>query len=155
MNDELGMVLAIQEARTGIAAGQSPFGAVIVRDGKVVGAGHNEVWKRTDITAHAEVVAIQRACAAISSIDLSGCVIYTTTEPCPMCASAIHWARIERCCCGATIADAARAGFNELHLSAQDVYRKGRSPVQLTAGILREQCAALFGEWMQARGRAY
>jgi tRNA(Arg) A34 adenosine deaminase TadA len=145
VDDELGMVLAIQEAKAGIAAGQSPFGAVIVCDGKVVGAGHNEVWKRTDITAHAEIVAIQRACSALNSIDLSGCTIYTTTEPCPMCASAIHWARIERCCCGATIADAAKAGFNELHLPATDVYRLGRSRVQLFQGVLRAQCAALFG----------
>jgi tRNA(Arg) A34 adenosine deaminase TadA len=108
-----------------------------------------------DITAHAEMVAIQRACAAVGGIDLSGCVMYTTCEPCPMCASAIHWARIPRCVCGATIGDAAGAGFNELHLAARDVYRMGRSGVVLAEGVLREECAGLFAEWKRAAGRGY
>lgn len=142
-------------ARAGVAAGQSPFGAVVVRGGAVVGAGHNEVWMRTDITAHAEMVAIQRACAAVGGIDLSGCVMYTTCEPCPMCASAIHWARISRCVCGASIADAAGAGFNELHLPAREVYRLGRSGVELVEGVMQEECAALFAEWKLAAGRGY
>ena len=149
------MKLAIDRARAGIAAGQSPFGAVIVKGDQLVGAGHNEVWKRTDPTAHAEVVAIQRAAAALTAIDLSGCVMYTTCEPCPMCAAAIHWSRLDECVYGATIADAAQAGFNELHLPVGEVYRIGRSPVRLIPDILQPQCAALFAEWRAARGRAY
>src|SRR5215510_6620237 len=89
------MQLAVEQARAGIAAGQSPFGALIVRDGSLVASGHNEVWKRTDPSAHAEVVAIQRAAAALRTIDLAGCTMYTTCEPCPMCAAAIHWAKID------------------------------------------------------------
>jgi tRNA(Arg) A34 adenosine deaminase TadA len=149
------MSLAIERARAGIAAGQSPFGAVIVKDDRLISAGHNEVWKRTDPTAHAEIVAIQRAALELKAIDLTGCTMYTTCEPCPMCASAIHWARIGQCVYGATIADAASAGFNELHLPITEVYRIGRSPVRLIPDTLRAPCAALFRDWQAARGRAY
>ncbi len=155
MDHERWMALAVERARAGIAAGQSPFGAVIVKDDQLVGAGHNEVWKRTDPTAHAEIVTIQHAAAALKAIDLSGCVMYTTCEPCPMCAAAIHWARLDECVYGATIADAAHAGFNELHLPVHDVYRIGGSKVRLIPDVLRSQCAGLFREWKTARGRAY
>jgi tRNA(Arg) A34 adenosine deaminase TadA len=155
MDHERWMRRAIERARAGIGAGQSPFGAVVVRGDEEVGAGHNEVWMRTDPTAHAEVVAIGRAADAIRGIDLTGCVLYTTCEPCPMCASAIHWARLDRVVWGAAIADAAEAGFNELRLPARDVYAAGGSPVQIVEGVLRRQCAELFGEWLRAGGRAY
>ncbi|MEZ5967115.1 MAG: nucleoside deaminase [Planctomycetota bacterium] len=155
MDRDRWMQLAIDQARRGIAAGQSPFGAVVVRAGTLVAAGHNEVWHRTDITAHAEVVTIQRACQTLASIDLSGCSIYTTTEPCPMCASAIHWARLDECVSGAAIADAAAAGFNELHVPARDLYRQGGSRVRLVEGVLRAECAALFADWKRAGGREY
>lgn len=155
MDHDRWMHLAIEQARRGIACGQSPFGAVVVRAGSVVAAGHNEVWQRNDITAHAEIVALQRACAALATIDLSGCTIYTTTEPCPMCASGIHWARLDACVAGATIADAAAAGFNELRLSARDLYRSGGSRVKLIEGVQRRECAALFAEWQRAGGRGY
>ncbi len=146
---------AVEQARAGVARGQSPFGAVIVRGGKLLAAGHNEVWLRGDPTAHAEVVAIQRAAQAAGSIDLSGGVIYTTCEPCPMCAAAIHWARLDAVFCGATIPDAASAGFRELSLPAAELYSRGGSSVRLTAGVLAAECAALFDEWRRAGGRAY
>jgi tRNA(Arg) A34 adenosine deaminase TadA len=149
------MRLAIDQARAGIGAGQSPFGAVIVLAGEVVGAGHNEVWKRTDPTAHAEIVAIGRAAARLSRIDLSGCTVYTTCEPCPMCAAAIHWARADQVVWGAAIDDAAAAGFNELRLDARGLYSRGGSPTRTLAGVLQGPCAALFEEWKRAGGRAY
>lgn len=149
------MLLAIEQARAAIRAGQSPFGAIIVRHQEVVAAGHNEVWKRTDPTAHAEVVCIQNAARAWGSIDLSGCVMYTTTEPCPMCAAAIHWARLDAVYFGATIRDAVGAGFNELRLSIDDLYRQGGSPVRSHFGLLSAECAALFDEWKAAGGRSY
>lgn len=145
--DESWMQRAIDKAREGIAAGQSPFGAVIVRDGRLVAEGHNEVWRNTDPTAHAEVVAIRRAAAALQTIDLSGCAIYTTCEPCPMCAAAIHWSRIDRAYLGATIADARRAGFRELTLAMRDLISRGGSRVQIIDGVLSPACAALFDEW--------
>jgi guanine deaminase len=141
------MLNAIEQARAGIAAGQSPFGAVIVRGDELIASGHNEVWKRGDPTAHAEVVAIQRAAAALRSIDLCGCAIYTTCEPCPMCAAAIHWARLSAVHYGATIADARRAGFNELSLPITDLYQRGGSPVRVVAGVSRHECERLFDEW--------
>ncbi|MBC7833707.1 MAG: nucleoside deaminase [Phycisphaerales bacterium] len=155
MTDEQWMSLAIEHARRGISTGQSPFGAVIVRGDTLVAAGHNQVWHRTDPTSHAEVVCIQRAAAAAKSIDLSGCRMYTTCEPCPMCAGAIHWARLDSVSYGACIDDAAQAGFNELHAPIRSLYQQGRSPVRISGGILAAQCAALFGEWKAVHGRGY
>jgi tRNA(Arg) A34 adenosine deaminase TadA len=155
MNHEHWMRAAIAQARAGLARGQSPFGAVIVRDGALLAAGHNEVYLRGDPTAHAEIVAIQRAARAGGGIDLSGCEIYTTCEPCPMCAAAIHWARLAATYCGATIADAALAGFHELKLPAAELYARGGSPVRLTGGLLGAECAALFDEWRRGGGQPY
>src|SRR5208283_2063775 len=112
------MRLAIQTTRTGIATGQSPFGAVIVKHNQLVVAAHNIVWHSTDITAHAEVTAIRQACTKLQTIDLRGCTIYSTTEPCPMCFSAIHWAKINVLVYGNSIADAKSIGFNELPISS-------------------------------------
>lgn len=156
MNHESWMNLALEQARAAIAAGQTPFGAVVVRDDRLVAAGHNEVWLRCDPTAHAETVAIARAAAALRSIDLTGCSIYSTCEPCPMCAAAIHWARLDAVYFGADIDDARRAGFTELTLPAAELYRRGGSPVRAAGGILRPACAALFDEWRRAGlSRAY
>ena len=138
---------AIEQAQAAIETGQTPFGAVVVRDGELIAAGHNEVWKTCDPTAHAEVVAIRRATAATGSIDLSGCEMYTTCEPCPMCAAAIHWAKLDGVYYGATIADAQRAGFSELALAAEKLYELGDSPVRVTSGVLSGQCAQLFKSW--------
>ncbi len=149
------MTEAIGEARSGIAAGQSPFGAVVVRDGRLLARGHNHVWAWTDPTAHAEVVCIRHAAKAAGSISLAGCVMYTTCEPCPMCASAIHWSGLDEVVWGATIEDARRAGFNELGLAATEVYRIGGSRVRATAGVRREECAGLFEEFARAKGRVY
>jgi len=155
MTHEHWMQLAINAAREGIAKGQSPFGAVVVRNGVVVAAGHNEVWKRTDPTAHAEVVCIQNAARAVAGIDLGGCTMYTTTEPCPMCASAIHWSKLDAVYFGATIADAQDAGFSELTLPIGELYRQGGSPVRAVGGVSSVACAKLFEEWTKAGGRRY
>src|SRR5437868_6961447 len=150
MTDEDFMRLAIKKTREGIAAGQSPFGAVIVKNGEVVAATHNTVWKTTDPTAHAEVNCIRAAASALKTIFLHGCTMYSTTEPCPMCLSAIHWAKIERVVFGATIADAQTAGFSELCISAKDLARLGDSPVHVEDGLLRTECAELFGQWIKS-----
>jgi len=150
MDHELWMRQAIEQARAAIVSGQTPFGAVIVRKDCLIAAGHNEVWHRCDPTAHAEVVAIQRAAKNLQTIDLSGCVMYTTCEPCPMCAAAIHWSKLDEVVYGATIADAKKAGFSELTLPVEQVYRIGGSPVRIVAGVLVQDCAALFDEWIAA-----
>jgi guanine deaminase len=153
MNEQDYMRLAIRKAQQGIASGQSPFGSVIVRLGEVIAVTHNSVWRDTDPTAHAEVNCIRAAATALKTIFLHGCVLYSTTEPCPMCLSAIHWAKIERVVFGATIADAAAAGFSELAVDAKVLARLGGSPLQVESGLLREECAELFLQW-QSSGSA-
>lgn len=153
MSESVFMLQAIQKTREGIAAGNSPFGACVVRQDKVVVCAHNTVWPDTDPTAHAEVNAIRLAAKVLGTIDLSGCVMYTTCEPCPMCLSAIHWSRIDRVVYGATIADAASAGFNELKFDAKRLAKEGGSKLvveQLSDPALCHQCAELFEEFRRA-----
>ena len=147
------MRLAIARAREGVAAGQTPFGACIVRGDDAVAVSHNIVLRATDITAHAEVTAIREACRALGTIDLGGCVIYSTCEPCPMCFSACHWANLDRIVYGASIADAARCGFRELSISNSDMKRLGGSRIAIEAGYLRDEAVELFAHWMRLPGR--
>ena len=144
------MRLAIEKTREGIAAGQSPFGSVIVKDGEVLATAHNTVWRDTDPTAHAEVNCLRQATRTLGTIELKGCTLYSTCEPCPMCLAAIHWARVDRVVFGATIEDAARAGFAELRVDARSLAEMGRSPLVVDGGLLREVCSALFSEWKKA-----
>jgi guanine deaminase len=144
------MRLAIRKAQEGIGRGQSPFGSAIVRAGEVVAVTHNTVWLTTDPTAHAEVNCIRSSAAALKTIFLHGCTLYSTTEPCPMCLSAIHWAKIERVVFGATIADAKMAGFSELSLAAATLAKMGGSPLVVESGLLRQECAELFNQWLSS-----
>lgn len=112
-NSEDPLWAAIELSRTSIESGGGPFGAVVVREGLVVGRGQNRVVVGADPTAHAEVVAIRDACARLGTHDLRGCVIYSSCEPCPMCLGAIFWARIDRIVYAATREDAAAAGFDD------------------------------------------
>ena len=146
-SEESYMAMAIAKTREGIAAGQSPFGAIIVKSGLVVATTHNTVWRDLDPTAHAEVNCIRSAATALRSISLAGCEMYSTCEPCPMCLAAIHWAKIDRVVFGATIADATAAGFCELHVDAAMLAQMGGSPLKVESGLLREECAALFAFW--------
>ena len=153
-DDERWMRVAIEIAREGVARGQTPFGACIVgADGREAARAHNVVWETTDITAHAEVTAIRRACGTMGTIDLSGCTIYSTCEPCPMCFSACHWARIARIVYGASIADARGAGFNELAISNEQMKRLGGSGVMVVGGVQRPENVALFENWVKLRNR--
>jgi tRNA(Arg) A34 adenosine deaminase TadA len=150
MNESVFMRMAIRTAQEAIAAGQSPFGSVIVRAGEVVAAAHNTVWRDSDPTAHAEVNCIRQAAAVLKTIFLHGCTLFSTTEPCPMCFSAIHWAKIDRVVYGATIADATAAGFCELHVDAKVLAELGKSPVRVDSGLLSAECADLFIQWQKA-----
>jgi guanine deaminase len=150
MTDEAYMRLAIDKARAGIANGQLPVAAAIVLDSKVLAVTHNTVWRSCDPTAHAEMNCIRQACLTIRDIKLRGCHLFTTTEPCPMCLAAIHWSKIDRVVYGATIADAASAGFSELLIPASQMVVLGHSPVKVESGLLQKECAALFAEWKEA-----
>jgi len=153
MTDEDYLQLAIGKARDGIEKGQTPFGACLVKDETVICCAHNGVWEGMDITAHAEVQAIREACRILKTVDLSGCVLYSTCEPCPMCFTAAHWARLARIVYGAEIADARRAGFHELTISNIALKQLGESPVELAGGLLRKECLALFDVWAERPDR--
>jgi guanine deaminase len=106
--------LAIAEALRGVAAGAGgPFGALVVKDGVIIGRGCNQVTSSCDPTAHAEVVAIRAACAALQTFQLDGCEVYASCEPCPMCLGALYWARPRAIHFAATKKDAAAAGFDD------------------------------------------
>jgi len=107
------IALAIENVRSGTGG---PFGALIVRDGEVIATGVNLVTSTNDPTAHAEVVAIRAACEALGSFQLSGCVVYTSCEPCPMCLAAVYWSRCDAIFYGNSAADAADAGFDDSFL---------------------------------------
>lgn len=141
------MRLAIEAARRGISKGQSPFGCAISLNGNVLAAAHNVVLLTTDSTAHAEITALREACRAANTVHLTGAMVATTCEPCPMCMAALHWARVSTVYYGATIADAADGGFNELQLPAAEVLRIGKSDVKLIPGVLADECRGLFAEW--------
>ncbi len=107
------LMKAIKLAKKSVVKGGGPFGAVIVKDGVVIAQGHNCVTLHNDPTAHAEVSVIRKACKKLHTFDLSGCEIYSSCEPCPMCLAAIYWARIGKIYYGCTKADAKNIGFDD------------------------------------------
>jgi tRNA(Arg) A34 adenosine deaminase TadA len=147
MSPEELMRLAIEKCREGLAEGQSPFGCAIARGEELLSCTHNTVVQTTDITAHAEVNALRAACRHTGEILLEGAIVATTCEPCPMCIAALHWGRVATVYYGATIADARRAGFNELQLPAQRLLELGGSHVKLVPNTLPDECRQLFAEW--------
>lgn len=155
------MRLAIEQAKQSVRDGQSPFGAVVVRatgdsGGEVVCAVHNVVWATTDITAHAEVHALREACRRLGTVNLEGCTVYSSTEPCPMCFSAIHWAHCDRIVFGTYIADADAAGFRELPISNEQMKALGRSDVEIEGGVLRDEAREAFDLFAEvSEGKLY
>ena len=151
--DEKFMRLAINKAKQGIKQGQTPFGACISKDGEVISCVHNIVWESLDITAHAEISAIREACKKLNTVDLSGCVIYSTCEPCPMCFSACHWAKISKIVYGAQIKDAKKLGFSELTISNKEMKQLSDSPIEIVGNVLREENLELFKLWSEQENR--
>ncbi len=147
------MKLAIKEAEEGIKKGHGgPFGAVVVKNGEVIGKGHNQVVVNNDPTCHAEVDAIRQACANIKSFNLKGCDIYTTGEPCPMCLSAVLWANIEHIYYGCTISENEMIGFRDEdfyeYLSISTNEMKNR-----ISQIDHEECLKLFKKYMKIKDK--
>lgn len=138
------MKAAIEEAESGIHAGDGgPFGCVIVKNGKIIGRGHNEVVKRKDPTCHGEIMAIHEASRALDSFDLSGCELYTTGEPCPMCMGAILWANIEQVYYGCNIADTEEIGFRDKVFYEFTEEKKA----QMVREMDREECRKLYRDY--------
>ncbi len=147
-NGERCMSAAIKSAYQGINKMEGgPFGAVIIRNGKIIAAASNTVLKTKTATSHAEINAINEASRKLKRFDLSDCEIYSTTEPCPMCFSAIHWARLRKVWFGTSIADVKSRGFNELSISAKDMRKKGKSKVEVKDRFMRRECLELLNAW--------
>lgn len=143
---------AISEAREGIIQKHGgPFGSVIVKDGKIVGRGHNCVLKNNDPTAHGEVMAIRDAGKNLGTFDLSGCTLYTTAAPCPMCKGAILWANISETYYGCTIEDTDAIGFRD------EVFYKNWSESSDNYGTVlgRDECQELFAEYTRLEHELY
>ena len=141
------MKLAIDEAILGMGNNDGgPFGAVIVRNGKIISFAHNEVVKTNDPTAHAEVVAIRKASSKLSRFDLSDCEIYSSCEPCPMCFAAIHWAKIKKLYYGSTKEDAANVNFDDKYI--YDVIKGTAKELQVEVlQINRKESLEPFKKW--------
>ena len=140
---------AIELAQNGIDTNNGgPFGAVVVKDGEIIGEGCNRVTSTNDPTAHAEVVAIREACRNLNSFQLEGCTIYTSCEPCPMCLGAIYWARPALMYYACSREDAARAGFDD-----DFIYEEIALPIEQrrieTVNFLRDEGLQVFENWME------
>lgn len=125
-----------------------PFGAVIARNGEVVAEGWNQVTSTPDPTAHAEIVAIRRACTTLGTFELSDCEIYTSCEPCPMCLGAIYWARLKRVWYGNDRKDAAAIGFDDDFLYREIPLPLDRRGVPMQR-LLAQEARAAFDAWVQ------
>lgn len=141
------MEAALMEAEEGIACSHGgPFGAVIVKDNKIIGRGHNEVLKQQDCTCHGEIMAIRNACKALCSYDLSDCELYTTAYPCPMCKGAIQWANIKKVYYGCNMLDTKSIGFTD-----EEFYDE---PIDAEE-VNKEACQALFAKYINTNAESY
>jgi len=150
MEKEKYMREAIRLSLENVSSGKGgPFGAVIVKDGKIIARGVNEVTTSNDPTAHAEVVAIRNACKSLGSFQLEDCEIYCSCEPCPMCLGAIYWARPSKIYYANTKKDAAHINFDDAF-----IYQEIELPVNNrklpTIQILREEAQVAFNEWINS-----
>ena len=152
-DDEKFMRRAIQLAQEGMnnnAGG--PFGAVVVKDGKIVAEGHNQVTSKNDPTAHAEVVAIRKACEKLNTFQLEGCIVYTSCEPCPMCLGAIYWARPDKVFYACDKQDAAAINFDDQFIYKElDLSITERSIA--FKQLLREEALPVFQQWKDKNDR--
>jgi len=141
--------LSIESVETGKGG---PFGAVIVKDGKIIARGANQVTTDNDPTAHAEVVAIRNACKALNTFQLDGCEVYTSCEPCPMCLGAIYWARPDKIYYANTKEDAADINFDD-----QFIYEEIERPIGerklFTQQMLRDEALEGFKKWSESQNK--
>ncbi len=145
--DEKFMRRAIALAQAGMDANAGgPFGAIVVKDGEIIGEGCNRVTSTNDPTAHAEVVAIRDACQKLGSFQLDDCILYTSCEPCPMCLGAIYWARPSKIFYAATHTDAANIGFDDQFIYEEIEREAGERQIK-TVNLLREEGLKVFRNW--------
>ncbi len=153
MTGETFMRRAIALAHEGLEKGRGgPFGAVVVHTGRIVGEGCNCVTSTCDPTAHAEVMAIRAACAALGRFDLRGCEVYTSCEPCPMCLSALYWARVDRVFYANDRADAARIGFDDALIYREVALPREERSLPLVR-MLDAEARHAFDAWLRKPDR--
>jgi guanine deaminase len=146
------IALALENVRSGRGG---PFAAVVVKDGRIIAEGTNRVTSSNDPTAHAEVVAIREACRALGDFQLTGCDLYATCEPCPMCIGAIYWARPARIFYAGTIADAAAAGFDDAFIYDELKHAPAARHIPMQQ-LLREESLSIFSVWkLQENKKSY
>jgi guanine deaminase len=139
---------AIELARNGMESNSGgPFGCIVARGEEIVGEGNNRVTSANDPTAHAEVVAIRDACSRLETFQLTGCTVYTSCEPCPMCLGAIMWARPDAIYFAGTREDAAKAGFDDEHFYNELARPNDERELPLQ-NLMRDSAQAVFGEWI-------
>jgi len=138
---------AVQLAIQSIADGGGPFGSIVVKDNKIIGRGNNQVTMNNDPSAHAEIMSIRNACQNINDFNLTDCTLYASCEPCPMCMSAIYWARINRVVYAATGDDAAKAGFDDTFIAKEvcKPYNERTLPIEHLKCEKHTQC---FDDWI-------
>lgn len=148
------MSRAIELSQRNIENGGGPFGAVVVKNGQIIGEGANRVTASNDPTAHAEVVAIRNACQKIGSYDLTGCEIYTSCEPCPMCLSAVYWSRISKIYFANTKADAAKIHFDDdfIYQEIPKAMVERKIPMEQ---LLRNEAIKVFESWEQKTDKTH
>ena len=140
---------AIKQAKKGVESKDGgPFGAIIVKDGEVVGRGNNKVTSTNDPTAHAEMVAIRDACKNLKSFQLDGCIIYSSCEPCPMCLGAIYWARPKKLIFASSKDDASQAGFDDSFIYQEIALPKEKRLIE-TQQILQDEGKLVFDMWVE------
>lgn len=144
---ERAIQLSLENVRAGLGG---PFAALVVRDGKVLATGTNQVTTAQDPTAHAEIVAIRGACQAIQDFRLRGCELYTTCEPCPMCMGAIYWARLAKVYYANTREEAARVGFDDSFIYDQIALPVESRKIPMIQ-IMQEQALEAFREWERSQ----
>ncbi len=155
-NERKYMFAAIDAAYSGIVRNEGgPFGAAVVKNDRIIVVAHNTVLKSNDATCHAEVNAIHAASKKLKRWNLKGCTIYSTTEPCPMCFSAIHWAQADAVVWGTEIPDVQRLGFNELTIPAPRMKKIGKSRVRLKRLFMRRECLELLEDWRMLNAQTY
>ncbi len=144
---------AIELAKRNVENGfGGPFGAIVVKDGKIVGRGVNLVTSSNDPTSHAEIVAIRDACKNLESFQLDGCIIYSSCEPCPMCLGAIYWARPEMLIFAASHDDAAKAGFDDSFIYDEIALPFEKRSV-ITTQIKPGNCLEPFNKWIETENK--
>lgn len=146
------MEMAIRLSEENIDRGGGPFGAVIVRDGEVIATGSNRVVPNNDPTAHAEVQAIRHACQKLGTFELTGCTVYSSCEPCPMCLSALYWAGVSRICYGNTKADAKAIDFDDSFIYDQLELNYPDRSIRCEH-FMRDRALKAFEKWAQKQDK--